>query len=149
MQPDFFVQLKEALNDLNDRLAKVEHTVNDVIINSLMEATDEYDYNEGLETFRSTYGDQLGPLEGKLKSLYGEDYDGAKDLYDTSLSHANDEGFDEASYVADQIAEVNAKLDALVDAVGAEEAPAEEVVEEESAEIPSEEQLMQELQNAE
>ena len=150
MNPDFLTQLKEALNDLNDRLAKVEHTVNDVIINSLMEASDEYDYEDGLNTFKDTYSEQLSPLDGKLKKLYGDDFDSAKELYDTANEHREEEGFDEASYVADQIEEVNEKLDALVDAVGAE-APADgeiKVEEEAPAEIPSQEQLMEELKNA-
>lgn len=152
MNPEFVEQLKAALCDLNNRLANIEHTVNEVIVKSLMEASDEYDYQDGLEQFRGAYGEQLSPLEGKMKALYGEDYDPAKDLYDTMASHKGEDGFDEAAYVAQQVEEVNAKLDALVAAVApqAEVAPAGEVVVEEEApaEVPSEEQLMEELKNA-
>lgn len=152
MNPEFVEQLKAALTDLNNRLASLEHTVNDVIIKSLMDASDEYDYQDGLENFRGTYSEQLDPTMTKMKALYGEDYDGYKDLYDTMASHRDEEGFDEAAYVAQQVEEVNAKLDALVAAVAPQaQAPATEEVAVEEApaeEVPSEEQLMEELKNA-
>lgn len=163
MDPKFLEGLKSALQDLNNRVSNLEHTVNDVVIKSLMEANDEYEYQDGLDNFRNTYSEKLEPLLGKMKALYGEDYDGYKDLYDTMSTHKDEEGFDEGEYVAHQIEEVNAKLDALAQAVTQQisenpensENPTEKIVsegeqptEEVKEEIPSEEQLMEELKNA-
>lgn len=135
-----------ALKDLNNRLSAVEHTVNDVLIKSLLEANDEYCYEDGLDKFKATYGAKLDPLLTRMKALYGDDYDGYKDLYDTMQGHLKDDGFDEDAYVADQIAQVNAKLDALV-ATSAPKAPDAIVVEEEAA-LPDDAELAKELKAA-
>lgn len=108
-----------ALKDLNNRLASVEHTVNDVLVKSILEANSDYEFDE----FKDRYHDQLDGICGKLKALYGDDYDGYKDLYEVMKTHVNDDGFDEAKYIASQIEQVNAKLNALVETAGNTVAP--------------------------
>lgn len=153
------MNLSEVLKMFDSRIAALEHTVNDVVVKSLVEANDQYEYDQGLEAFRGAHP-ELAEIDPKLKALYGEDYDTAKQLYDARPSEYA-EGQDEASWVANELAIVNDKLNALMEVVSpaAEETevPAEteektEVKEEE--EVPaedeiSEEQLAEELKAAE
>lgn len=151
MDREWFEQLYGVLNDFSERLERLEHSVNDIIIQSLVEANEEFEYQDAVAGFTDRYAEQVGPVEGKLKTLYGDDFDVYKELYDSMDPTA--EGFDEASYVAEQIAIVDEKLNALIEAV-APEAAVEETVEETVSEptaaedvetVPTEEQLMEEL----
>ncbi len=157
------MNLSEVLKMFDSRIAALEHTVNDVVVKSLVEANDQYEYDQGLEAFRGAHP-ELAEMDPKLKALYGEDYDTAKQLYDARPSEYA-EGQDENSWVAQELAIVNDKLNALMsvvapaDATAAEETetkvPAEteektEVKEEVPAEDEiSEEQLAEELKAAE
>lgn len=141
---------------LEERLAALEHTVNDVVVKSLVEANDQYEYDTGLETFRSAHP-ELSELDPKMKALYGDEYDTSKAFYD-ARPESYEEGMDENGWVAATLAEVNAKLDALTKAVAPaveESAPVEEETvveelptEEAEPEMPSEEQLKAELKAA-
>lgn len=140
---------------LESRLAALEHTVNDVVVKSLVEANDQYEYDTGLEAFRSAHP-ELADLDPKLKALYGDEYDTAKAFYD-NRPESYEEGMDENGWVASMLEEINGKLSALMglQAPAAEEAPVAEgspaegetVVEEEVA-VPDEEQLKAELKAA-
>ncbi len=153
------MNLSEVLKMFDSRIAALEHTVNDVVVKSLVEANDQYEYDQGLEAFRGAHP-ELAEIDPKLKALYGEDYDTAKQLYDARPSEYA-EGQDEASWVANELAIVNDKLNALMEVVSpaAEETkvPAEteektEVKEEEEGPAEdeiSEEQLAEELKAAE
>jgi hypothetical protein len=143
----------------DSRIAALEHTVNDVVVKSLVEANDQYEYDQGLEAFRGAHP-ELAEMDPKLKALYGEDYDTAKQLYDARPKEYA-EGQDENSWVAQELAIVNDKLNALMSVV----APAAEETEtkvpaetEEKTEVKegvpaedeiSEEQLAEELKAAE
>lgn len=141
---------------LEERLAALEHTVNDVVVKSLVEANDQYEYDTGLEAFRSAHP-ELSELDPKMKALYGDEYDTSKAFYD-ARPESYEEGMDENGWVAATLAEVNAKLDALTKAVAPaveESAPVEEETvveelptEEAEPEMPSEEQLKAELKAA-
>ena len=136
---------------LESRLAALEHTVNDVVVKSLVEANDQYEYDTGLEAFRSAHP-ELADIDPKLKALYGDEYDTAKAFYD-NRPESYEEGMDENGWVASMLEEINGKLSALMGlqtpAEGAEGSPAdgETVVEEEVA-VPDEEQLKAELKAA-
>lgn len=140
---------------LESRLAALEHTVNDVVVKSLVEANDQYEYDTGLEAFRSAHP-ELADLDPKLKALYGDEYDTAKAFYD-NRPESYEEGMDENGWVASMLEEINGKLSALMglQTPAAEEAPVAEgspaegetVVEEEVA-VPDEEQLKAELKAA-
>ena len=149
MDKEWFEQLYGVLNDFSERLERLEHSVNDIIIQSLVEANEEFEYQDAVSGFTNRYAEMVGPIEGKLKTLYGDDFDVYKELYDSMDTSV--EGFDEESYVAEQIAIVNEKLNALIEAVAPEvETEETETVtnpnEVEDVEtVPTEEQLMEEL----
>lgn len=139
---------------LESRLAALEHTVNDVVVKSLIEANDQYEYDTGLEAFRSAHP-ELADLDPKLKALYGDEYDTAKAFYD-NRPESYEEGMDENGWVASMLEEINGKLSALMglqtpaeEASVAEGSPAEgETVVEEEVTVPDEEQLKAELKAA-
>lgn len=154
MDEQFLAELKEILFTLDERVAALEHTLNDVIIQSWKEAAEEEAQAEkerveaeqrkmALEKFTASYP-EVAELAAPLKTLYGDDYDVYDDLYSTMQGHVNDEGFDEAAYVNGQLEDVKGRLAAL------NGAPTEtpDVEEDEKEEI-SEEQLAKELAAAE
>lgn len=139
---------------LESRLAALEHTVNDVVVKSLVEANAQYEYDTGLEAFRSAHP-ELADLDPKLKALYGDEYDTAKAFYD-NRPESYEEGMDENGWVASMLEEINGKLSALMGlqtpaeaAPVVEDSPAEgETVVEEEIAVPDEEQLKAELKAA-
>ena len=114
---------------LESRLAAIEHSVNDVIIGGLVDAANEYEDNENFSIFSDTYGAQLTPYAEHCKILNGEDYDIIEEMYEGSKDKE-----DVAAYVAEEIAKIEAKLNALkglttepeVEVVVAEEPSADE-----------------------
>lgn len=160
MDEQFLAELKEILFALDGRVAALEHTLNDVIIQSWKEAAEEEAEAEkarveaeqrkmALEKFTASYP-EVAELAAPLKTLYGDEYDVYDDLYSTMQNHVNDEGFDEAAYVNGQLEDVKERLAAL-NGGAPTEAPKEddgEEEEEEKEEI-SEEQLAKELAEAE
>lgn len=157
MNEQFLAELKEILFALDERVAALEHTLNDVIIQSWKEAAEEEAQAEkerveaeqrkmALEQFTASYP-EVAELAAPLKTLYGDEYDVYDDLYSTMQNHVNDEGFDEAAYVNGQLEDVKGRLAALNGAP----APDTEgdMDEEEKEEEISEEQLAKELADAE
>ncbi len=156
------MNLSEVLKMFDSRIKALEHTVNDVVVKSLIEANDQMEYDQGLEAFRGAYP-EVAEIDPKLKKLYGDDYDTAKELYDARPSEYA-EGQDEASWVAQELAIANEKLNALLSVMapaateGAEVSETKEVVPTEESkeeskdpevEEISEEQLAEELKAAE
>lgn len=152
MNEQFLAELKEILFALDERVAALEHTLNDVIIQSWKEAAEEEAQAEkerveaeqrkmALEQFTASYP-EVAELAAPLKTLYGDEYDVYDDLYSTMQNHVNDEGFDEAAYVNGQLEDVKGRLSALNGAPT--ETPDVEEDEEKEEEI-SEEQLAKEL----
>lgn len=139
---DQFIQLlQQILLELDSRIGSLEHTLNDVIIQTWKEAAEEEDRAKAaleaaaakkaaLDAFRSKYP-QVGQLEGPLKALYGDSYDPYEDLYLTMQGHTGDEGFDESKYVDGQVADVLSRLDKVASgSYGAPEATDEEIFDE-------------------
>lgn len=155
MNEQFLAELKEILFTLDERIAALEHTLNDVIIQSWKEAAEEEAQAEkerveaeqrkiALEKFTASYP-EVAELSAPLKTLYGDEYDVYDDLYSTMQGHVNDEGFDEAAYVNGQLEDVKNRLAALNGGVPVAKKPMEDEDEEEI----SEEQLARELAEAE
>ena len=155
MNEQFLAELKEILFALDERVAALEHTLNDVIIQSWKEAAEEEAQAEkerveaeqrkmALEKFKASYP-EVAELAAPLKTLYGDEYDVYDDLYSTMQGHVNDEGFDEAAYVNGQLEDVKNRLAALNGGVPVAKKPMEDEDEEEI----SEEQLARELAEAE
>lgn len=157
MDEQFLAELKEILFALDGRVAALEHTLNDVIIQSWKEAAEEEAQAEkerveaeqrkmALEQFTASYP-EVAELAAPLKTLYGDEYDVYDDLYSTMQNHVNDEGFDEAAYVNGQLEDVKGRLSALNGAPT--EASKGDVEGDEEKEEISEEQLAKELAAAE
>lgn len=138
----FLEELKQVLGYLDDRIMKLEHTLNDVIISSWKEAAEEEAQAEAakaaaearkvaLDAFMEKYP-QVSELSGPLKALYGDDYDVYGDLFDTMQRHTGEEGFDEAAYVDGQLNDVRGRLGKVAGGdYAVEEVAAPEVVDEE------------------
>lgn len=115
MNRQFLLKLKATLDALiseNQKLkaqvAALNHSVNDVIIGGLKDAAAEYEDNENYSVFVDTYQDKYSPLVDASKLLYGDDYDIASELYESSKGQE-----DVASFVDEQIKALQSKLDAL------------------------------------
>lgn len=160
MDEQFLAELKDILFTIDSRVTSLEHTLNDVIIQSWKEAAEEEAQAEkerveaeqrklALEQFTAAYP-EVAELADPLKKLYGDEYDVYDDLYSTMQNHVNDEGFDEAAYVNGQLEDVKGRLAALSgngDLAPEIEKPDED--EEEKEEIIDEAQLAKELAAAE
>lgn len=158
MNEQFLAELKEILFALDERVAALEHTLNDVIIQSWKEAAEEEAQAEkerveaeqrkmALEQFTASYP-EVAELAAPLKTLYGDEYDVYDDLYSTMQNHVNDEGFDEAAYVNGQLEDVKGRLAALNGGAPAPDTEGDMDGKEKEEEI-SEEQLARELAAAE
>lgn len=158
MNEQFLAELKEILFALDGRVAALEHTLNDVIIQSWKEAAEEEAQAEkerveaeqrkmALEQFTASYP-EVAELAAPLKTLYGDEYDVYDDLYSTMQNHVNDEGFDEAAYVNGQLEDVKGRL-ASLNGAPAPDTEGDMDEEEEKEEEISEEQLAKELADAE
>lgn len=141
MNEEFLTQLKEILLVIDGRISKLEHTLNDVIIQSWKEAAEEEYAAEqavreaearksALDAFMSRYP-EVSELSGPLKALYGDDYDVYGDLYDSMQEHINENGFDEGSYVRGQLDDVRGRLDNIANGSYGDETSNEEVIDEE------------------
>ena len=147
MDPEFLSKLKGTLQALIDqnsaltsRIAALEHSVNDVIIKGLTDAANEYEDNDRFSEFVDNYGSIYSPFVEDCKTLYGDDYDIAEDLYARSRDAEDEKGFIDAEIKALQ--EKLDKLRAIKNGNDVVESP--DVVEVDVIE-PSEEELMSDL----
>lgn len=146
MDQEFKLKLKDTLVALESRLAALEHSVNNVILQGLRDAADEYADEENYNAFTATYGDSIGKYSDSMKVLCGDDFDLCKELY-SALKEADGygtEGFDEKALMDSKLKDIEAKLSKLKEP--AEEKKEEEKKEEEKKEAseedePSEEEI--------
>lgn len=151
MDETFASNLAEILKQLDERVEVLEHSVNDVIIQSLKEASDEYEYDDGLEAFKGKYAG-ISDLEADLKALHGDDFDTYKTFYDSARKHSKDEGYDEEAFVNGTIDELKKRFGALrgpkvqeVEVKAEGEEPKKDEEGKDSDDFPSEEELAKEL----
>lgn len=104
--------LKVLLEQLNDRVEALEHTVNDTIIGGWKKADEEYKDCEAHKAFTDTYGADLDKLAPYFKKLYGDDYNLDNELYNElkSTEGYGSEGFDTDGLMKAKIAELNDKF---------------------------------------
>lgn len=134
MDQEFKLKLKDTLVALESRLSALEHSVNNVILQGLRDAADEYADEENYNAFTATYGDSIGKYSDSMKVLCGDDFDLCKELY-SALKEAEGygtEGFDEKALVDGKLKDIEAKLSKL-------KAPVEEEAKKEDGEDESEE----------
>lgn len=122
MDQEFKLKLKDTLVALESRLSALEHSVNNVILQGLRDAADEYADEENFNVFSETYGDSIGKYSDSMKVLCGDDFDLCKELY-SALKEAEGygtEGFDEKALVDSKLKDIEAKLSKLKEPVVAE-----------------------------
>lgn len=115
MDQEFKLKLKDTLVALESRLAALEHSVNNVILQGLRDAADEYADEENYNAFTATYGDSIGKYSDSMKVLCGDDFDLCKELY-SALKEAEGygtEGFDEKALVDSKLKDIEDKLSKL------------------------------------
>ena len=66
MDQEFKLKLKDTLVALESRLAALEHSVNNVILQGLRDAADEYADEENYNAFTATYGDSIGKYSDSM-----------------------------------------------------------------------------------
>ena len=103
------------MEDLEARVAALEHLVNDVLIGGLKKANDEYIDEDNYSKFQDNYGAMLEPYVKPMKAICGEDYDLSRDLYDFAKTQDGygTEGFDEKAIIDDAIENIKAKMAAI------------------------------------
>lgn len=141
MDQEFKLKLKDTLVALESRLAALEHSVNNVILQGLRDAADEYADEENYNAFTATYGDSIGKYSDSMKVLCGDDFDLCKELY-SALKEADGygtEGFDEKALMDSKLKDIEEKLSKLKGP--AEEKKEEEKKEDSEEDEPSEEEI--------
>lgn len=119
MDQEFKLKLKDTLVALESRLSALEHSVNNVILQGLRDAADEYADEENYNAFTANYGDSIGKYSDSMKVLCGDDFDLCKELY-SALKEAEGygtEGFDEKALVDSKLKDIEAKLSKLKEPV--------------------------------
>lgn len=140
MDQEFKLKLKDTLVALESRLAALEHSVNNVILQGLRDAADEYADEENYNAFTETYGDSIGKYSDSMKVLCGDDFDLCKELY-SALKEADGygtEGFDEKALVDSKLKDIEDKLSKLKEPAEEKKEDSEDKSEEEE---PSEEEI--------
>lgn len=112
MDQELLDQLKVLLEQLNDRVEALEHTVNDTIIGGWKKADEEYKDCEAHKHFTETYGADLDKLSPYFQKLYGDDYNLDNELYNElkSTDGYGTESFDEDALMKAKIAELTDKF---------------------------------------
>lgn len=142
MDQEFKLKLKDTLVALESRLAALEHSVNNVILQGLRDAADEYADEENYNAFTATYGDSIGKYSDSMKVLCGDDFDLCKELY-SALKEAEGygtEGFDEKALMDSKLKDIEDKLSKLKEPVKEKEEEQKEEEQKEDEE-PSEEEI--------
>lgn len=144
MDQEFKLKLKDTLVALEQRLSALEHSVNNVILQGLRDAADEYADEENYNAFTAAYGDSIGKYSDSMKVLCGDDFDLCKELY-SALKEAEGYGteeFDEKALVDGKLKDIEAKLSKLKEPVEVEVEDSEDKSEDKSEEDePSEEEI--------
>jgi hypothetical protein len=81
----------------------------DVLISALEKITDEDLYND----FRGKWGDRINEIEPFQKTLYGDDYDEGRSLYELHKQHRDSEGYNEDSVIGNYFERIKNKLESL------------------------------------
>ena len=91
----------------------------DSILETVSNSEKEYNYNKGLEGFKQRNSKSLSPYYEKLKKLNGDDFDLGKAAYDEYNNTFSD--FEESTYVAQLVSEIDNKIAKLKEALGDDE----------------------------
>ena len=139
-------KLYTLLKQFEARLNALEDSVNNTLLGGLREAANQYIDQEKYNAFGEKYGAMIDEVSPDLAIINGEDFDARRSLYDKikEMDGYGSDDFDEEEVVKSTIEELKNKLNAIR-GVKNEVPVEEEILAEESVEVPSEEQLMAEL----
>ena len=137
------------LKQTEARINALEHSVNDTLISGLREAANQYIDNENYGIFGEKYGAAIDEVAPDLTIINGEDFDARRSLYDKikGMEGYGTDDFDEEEVVMATIDELKNKLNAIRGVKNEETVKEETLADDESVELPNEEQLMAELKN--
>ena len=142
-------KLYTLLKQFEARINALEDSVNNTLIGGLKEAANTYIDNENYGIFGEKYGPMIDTVAPDLAIINGEDFDARRSLYDKikGMDGYGSDDFDEEAVVKATIDELKNKLNAIRGVKNEVPVEDETVAEEESVEVPSEEQLMAELKS--
>ena len=141
-------KLYTLLKQFESRINALEDSVNNTLLGGLREAANQYIDQEQYGIFSEKYGPMIDTVSPDLAIINGEDFDARRSLYDKikGMDGYGSDDFDEEAVVKATIDELKNKLNAIR-GVKNEEPVKDEIVAEESVELPNEEQLMAELKD--
>lgn len=103
------------LNELEAVVMELKDKI-DTILNTAKDAEDKYNHDRDLEAFTEKHGEVLGKYADKLKKLNGDDFDIMSAAFDEYHNDFSD--IEEDTYVAQLVAEIDAKIAKLKEALG-------------------------------
>ena len=141
-------KLYTLLKQFEARLNALEDSVNNTLIGGLKEAANTYIDNENYGVFGDKYGAAIDEVAPELAIINGEDFDARRSLYDNikRMDGYGSDDFDEEAVVKATIDELKNKLNAIR-GVKKEVPVKDDIIAEETVEVPNEEQLMAELKS--
>ena len=101
-------ELEKTVLDLKEKI--------DGILETASNAEKDFQYKKGLEGFKERNGATLEKYRDTLKKLNGDDFDLDKAAFDEYSNDFSD--IEEATYVAQLVSEIDAKLNKLKEALG-------------------------------
>lgn len=142
-------KLYTLLKQMEARINALEHSVNDTLIGGLREAANQYADDAAYGIFGEKYGAAIDSVAPDLAIINGEDFDARRSLYDKikGMEGYGTDDFDEEAVVKATIDELKEKLNAIRGVKNEEPVKEETLADDESVELPNEEQLMAELKN--
>lgn len=142
-------KLYTLLKQFEARINALEDSVNNTLIGGLKEAANAYIDGEQYNAFGEKYGSAIDEVAPDLAIINGEDFDARRSLYDKikGMDGYGTDDFDEEEVVKATIDELKNKLNAIRGVKNEESVKEETLADDESVELPNEEQLMAELKN--
>lgn len=142
-------KLYTLLKQFEARINALEDSVNNTLIGGLKEAANAYVDGENYSIFSEKYGPMIDTVSPDLAIINGEDFDARRSLYDKikGMEGYGTDDFDEEEVVKATIDELKNKLNAIRGVKNEEPVKEETLADDESVELPNEEQLMAELKN--
>lgn len=142
-------KLYTLLKQFEARLNALEDSVNNTLIGGLKEAANQYIDRENYGIFSEKYGPMIDTVSPDLAIINGEDFDARRSLYDKikGMDGYGTDDFDEEEVVKATIDELKNKLNAIRGVKNEVPVKEETLADDESVELPNEEQLMAELKN--
>lgn len=117
----------QKVDELSERVDEHDSVLYDGLIGPANEQIAQNEYDNALSDFRTKYAEKLGPYEGKLKAIEGDDFDVFKEAFDTY--NDSDYDFTPDEYVEKLTASISDQIEKIKEAVAEQEGVDKEDVE--------------------